>query len=82
MSEFFVLDFNTLFMPLSLCYIYSTDAFFSLTHVCLIIVCFHAPRSFRILIFFPNPFLTFSSVIIGSPFSSFRFFHSVPCLFY
>ena len=28
MSEFFVLDFNTLFMPLSLCHFYSTDVFF------------------------------------------------------
>ena len=82
MSEFFVLDLNTLFMPLSLCQVYSTDVFFPLIHIYLLMVCFHAPRSFRILILFPNPFLTFSCVIIRCPFSSFRFFHSVPCLFH
>ena len=42
----------------------------------------NAPRSFRILTLFPNPFLTFSCVVIRCPFSSFRFFHSVPCLFH
>ena len=59
MSEFFVLDLNTLFMPLSLCQVYSTDVFFPLIHVYLIIVCFHAPRSFRILILFSKSFSHF-----------------------
>ena len=40
MSEFFVLDLNTLFMPLSLCQVYSTDVFFfpnsCLPHNCML----------------------------------------------